>query len=69
MNRAGKAYRWNGWPFFFFFAGTELTFNYNLDCRGNERIKCACGASNCSGYMGLPAPRPTEGERKAKRRK
>ncbi|KAG0428459.1 hypothetical protein HPB47_024549 [Ixodes persulcatus] len=49
--------------------GTELTFNYNLDCRGNERIKCACGASNCSGYMGLPAPRPTEGERKAKRRK
>ncbi|XP_064465828.1 histone-lysine N-methyltransferase NSD2-like [Ornithodoros turicata] len=33
--------------------GTELTFNYNLDCRGSERTRCHCGASNCSGYLGV----------------
>ena len=38
--------------FNFIFAGTELTFNYNLDCRGNERIKCECGSSKCCGFIG-----------------
>lgn len=35
-------------------AGSELTFNYNLDCRGNEKMKCRCNSDNCSGYIGLP---------------
>lgn len=35
-------------------AGTELTFNYNLDCRGNEKMQCRCNSDNCSGYIGLP---------------
>uniref|UniRef100_A0A7N6BFB0 Nuclear receptor binding SET domain protein 2 n=1 Tax=Anabas testudineus TaxID=64144 RepID=A0A7N6BFB0_ANATE len=33
-------------------AGTELTFNYNLDCLGNEKTVCRCGSSNCSGFLG-----------------
>lgn len=48
--------------------GTELTFNYNLDSRGNEKIPCACGAANCSGYMGV-RPRAPEKDRDPKRRK
>lgn len=32
--------------------GTELTFNYNLDCRGNERNKCECKSAKCSGFIG-----------------
>ncbi|XP_075427197.1 histone-lysine N-methyltransferase NSD2 isoform X1 [Ascaphus truei] len=32
--------------------GEELTFNYNLDCLGNEKTVCRCGASNCSGFLG-----------------
>lgn len=40
-------------------AGTELTFNYNLDCLGNEKTVCRCGASNCSGFLGdRPKVRP-----------
>ncbi|XP_054917474.1 histone-lysine N-methyltransferase NSD2 [Dermacentor andersoni] len=50
-------------------AGTELTFNYNLECRGNERIPCACGSRNCSGYIGLRPKRPMEYECKPKHRK
>lgn len=35
-------------------AGTELTFDYQLDCLGNsDRKPCTCGASNCSGFIGL----------------
>ncbi|XP_055972757.1 histone-lysine N-methyltransferase NSD3 isoform X2 [Sorex fumeus] len=34
-------------------AGMELTFNYNLDCLGNGRTKCHCGAENCSGFLGV----------------
>ncbi|KAK7109515.1 histone-lysine N-methyltransferase NSD2-like [Littorina saxatilis] len=34
-------------------AGSELTFNYNLECLGNEKTKCACGAENCSGFLGV----------------
>ncbi|XP_075713129.1 histone-lysine N-methyltransferase NSD2 isoform X2 [Rhinoderma darwinii] len=33
-------------------AGDELTFNYNLDCLGNEKTVCRCGAPNCSGFLG-----------------
>ncbi|KAJ8380024.1 hypothetical protein SKAU_G00008020 [Synaphobranchus kaupii] len=34
-------------------AETELTFNYNLDCLGNGRTSCHCGAENCSGFLGV----------------
>ncbi|NXJ24102.1 NSD3 methyltransferase, partial [Dicrurus megarhynchus] len=34
-------------------AGMELTFNYNLDCLGNGRTECHCGAENCSGFLGV----------------
>ncbi|KAK2154206.1 hypothetical protein NP493_2211g00002 [Ridgeia piscesae] len=34
-------------------AGSELTFNYNLDCLGNEKRVCRCGATNCSGFLGV----------------
>ncbi|XP_076875957.1 histone-lysine N-methyltransferase NSD3 isoform X3 [Brachyhypopomus gauderio] len=34
-------------------ADTELTFNYNLDCLGNVRTSCHCGADNCSGFLGV----------------
>lgn len=36
-------------------AGSELTFNYNLECVGKEKKICRCGASNCSGYIGVKA--------------
>ncbi|XP_020293467.1 histone-lysine N-methyltransferase NSD2 isoform X2 [Pseudomyrmex gracilis] len=35
--------------------GEELTFNYNLASDGETRKKCLCGASNCSGFIGLKA--------------
>ncbi|XP_076470902.1 histone-lysine N-methyltransferase NSD2-like [Babylonia areolata] len=34
-------------------AGSELTFNYNLECLGNEKTKCCCGSENCSGFLGV----------------
>uniref|UniRef100_A0A673XU33 Nuclear receptor binding SET domain protein 2 n=1 Tax=Salmo trutta TaxID=8032 RepID=A0A673XU33_SALTR len=46
-------------------AGTELTFNYNLDCLGNEKTACRCGASNCSGFLG---DRPKVSGKKAKKK-
>ncbi|XP_029967637.1 histone-lysine N-methyltransferase, H3 lysine-36 and H4 lysine-20 specific isoform X2 [Salarias fasciatus] len=33
--------------------GVELTFNYNLECRGNGKTACKCGAPNCSGFLGV----------------
>lgn len=33
-------------------AETEVTFNYNLDCFGNDKCRCCCGAVNCSGFIG-----------------
>uniref|UniRef100_A0A3Q2YGJ6 Nuclear receptor binding SET domain protein 2 n=1 Tax=Hippocampus comes TaxID=109280 RepID=A0A3Q2YGJ6_HIPCM len=47
-------------------AGTELTFNYNLDCLGNEKTVCRCGAPNCSGFLG---DRPKAADPKGKRLK
>ncbi|KAL3865188.1 hypothetical protein ACJMK2_006804 [Sinanodonta woodiana] len=38
-------------------AGSELTFNYNFDCLGNEKIPCKCRAVDCSGYLG-DQPKP-----------
>ncbi|KAM6907189.1 uncharacterized protein nsd1b [Xenentodon cancila] len=52
-------------------AGTELTFNYNLECLGNGKTVCKCGASNCSGFLGVrPKNNPPSDEkgRKLKRR-
>lgn len=39
-------------------AGTELTFDYQLDSLGHEKKKCLCGSANCSGYLG---ERPKQG--------
>ncbi|RXN00772.1 Histone-lysine N-methyltransferase NSD2 [Acipenser ruthenus] len=59
-------------------AGTELTFNYNLDCLGNEKTICRCGAPNCSGFLGDRPKNATsntsedkgkKGKKKLKRRK
>ncbi|KAH9519061.1 Histone-lysine N-methyltransferase nsd2 [Bulinus truncatus] len=33
--------------------GSELTFNYNLECLGNEKKACSCGSDNCSGFLGV----------------
>ncbi|XP_041928316.1 histone-lysine N-methyltransferase NSD2 [Alosa sapidissima] len=57
-------------------AGTELTFNYNLDCLGNEKTVCRCGAPNCSGFLGdrpkngqASEPKTKSTKKKSKRRK
>ncbi|XP_074643736.1 histone-lysine N-methyltransferase NSD2-like isoform X2 [Tubulanus polymorphus] len=34
-------------------AGSELTFNYNLECLGNDKTVCQCGTANCSGFIGI----------------
>uniref|UniRef100_A0A8C4QXA2 Uncharacterized protein n=1 Tax=Eptatretus burgeri TaxID=7764 RepID=A0A8C4QXA2_EPTBU len=47
-------------------AGTELTFNYNLDCLGNEKTICKCGAPNCSGFLGERPKRAREREKAKK---
>lgn len=57
--------------------GEELTFNYNLECRGNGKTACKCGAPNCSGFLGVrpknqPAAekmKPKEGKRKVPMKK
>uniref|UniRef100_A0A8C9WFM8 Histone-lysine N-methyltransferase, H3 lysine-36 specific n=1 Tax=Scleropages formosus TaxID=113540 RepID=A0A8C9WFM8_SCLFO len=46
--------------------GTELTFNYNLECLGNGKTVCKCGAPNCSGFLGV---RPKNAEDKARKLK
>ncbi|NXY46191.1 NSD1 protein, partial [Ceuthmochares aereus] len=51
-------------------AGTELTFNYNLECLGNGKTVCKCGAPNCSGFLGVrPKSQPTITEEKSKKLK
>ncbi|XP_068194751.1 histone-lysine N-methyltransferase NSD2 isoform X2 [Antennarius striatus] len=49
--------------------GTELTFNYNLDCLGNEKTVCRCGAPNCSGFLGDRPKNGQSAEPKGKRLK
>ncbi|XP_066572541.1 histone-lysine N-methyltransferase, H3 lysine-36 specific isoform X2 [Amia ocellicauda] len=45
-------------------AGTELTFNYNLECLGNGKTVCKCGAPNCSGFLGVrPKNQPPSEEK------
>ena len=51
-------------------AGTELTFNYNLECRGDEKTKCLCNSDNCSGFIGeRPSKKKEEKEEKHKETK
>ncbi|XP_009891995.1 PREDICTED: histone-lysine N-methyltransferase, H3 lysine-36 and H4 lysine-20 specific [Charadrius vociferus] len=51
-------------------AGTELTFNYNLECLGNGKTVCKCGAPNCSGFLGVrPKSQPNITEEKSKKLK
>ncbi|XP_042750679.1 histone-lysine N-methyltransferase, H3 lysine-36 specific isoform X3 [Lagopus leucura] len=51
-------------------AGTELTFNYNLECLGNGKTVCKCGAPNCSGFLGVrPKSQPALSEEKSKKLK
>ncbi|XP_051537156.1 histone-lysine N-methyltransferase NSD2-like [Myxocyprinus asiaticus] len=51
-------------------AGTELTFNYNLECLGNGKTVCKCGASNCSGFLGVrPKNNPPSDEKGRKLKK
>lgn len=48
----------------------ELTFNYNLDCLGNDKTKCMCGSSNCSGFIGVrPKAQSQDGVVKKERKK
>ncbi|XP_069827203.1 histone-lysine N-methyltransferase, H3 lysine-36 specific isoform X2 [Dendropsophus ebraccatus] len=50
-------------------AGTELTFNYNLECLGNGKTVCKCGAPNCSGFLGVrPKNQPVAPEDRARRK-
>lgn len=35
--------------------GTELTFNYNFECRGDDKTICFCKSKNCSDYIGVRA--------------
>ncbi|KAM3869070.1 histone-lysine N-methyltransferase, H3 lysine-36 specific [Diretmus argenteus] len=51
-------------------AGTELTFNYNLECLGNGKTVCKCGAPNCSGFLGVrPKNNPPPSDDKGRRLK
>ncbi|KAG9265901.1 histone-lysine N-methyltransferase, H3 lysine-36 and H4 lysine-20 specific isoform X2 [Astyanax mexicanus] len=51
-------------------AGTELTFNYNLECLGNGKTVCKCGAPNCSGFLGVrPKNNPPSDDKGRKKRK
>ncbi|XP_053317865.1 histone-lysine N-methyltransferase, H3 lysine-36 specific [Spea bombifrons] len=51
-------------------AGTELTFNYNLECLGNGKTVCKCGAPNCSGFLGVrPKNQPPASEDKVRKKK
>ena len=41
-------------------AGTELTFNYQLDCLSNNKAVCKCGTKVCAGFIGdRPKQLPT----------
>uniref|UniRef100_A0A671NQV1 Histone-lysine N-methyltransferase, H3 lysine-36 and H4 lysine-20 specific-like n=1 Tax=Sinocyclocheilus anshuiensis TaxID=1608454 RepID=A0A671NQV1_9TELE len=48
--------------------GVELTFNYNLECLGNGKTVCKCGAPNCSGFLGV-RPKPSSEDKVGKLKK
>ncbi|XP_035378563.1 histone-lysine N-methyltransferase, H3 lysine-36 specific [Electrophorus electricus] len=51
-------------------AGVELTFNYNLECLGNGKTVCKCGAPNCSGFLGVrPKNQPSADDKARKLKK
>jgi len=50
-------------------AGSELTFNYNLDTLGNEKKACRCGSKNCSGFLGVRPKTQTAIALKEKKKK
>uniref|UniRef100_A0AAY4BSU0 Histone-lysine N-methyltransferase, H3 lysine-36 specific n=1 Tax=Denticeps clupeoides TaxID=299321 RepID=A0AAY4BSU0_9TELE len=50
-------------------AGLELTFNYNLECLGNGKTVCKCGASNCSGFLGVRPKNQPSAEDKGRKLK
>uniref|UniRef100_A0A671RP83 Histone-lysine N-methyltransferase, H3 lysine-36 specific n=1 Tax=Sinocyclocheilus anshuiensis TaxID=1608454 RepID=A0A671RP83_9TELE len=50
--------------------GVELTFNYNLECLGNGKTVCKCGAPNCSGFLGVrPKNQPSSDDKVRKLKK
>ncbi|XP_068570705.1 histone-lysine N-methyltransferase, H3 lysine-36 specific isoform X2 [Cebidichthys violaceus] len=50
--------------------GVELNFNYNLECLGNGKTACKCGAPNCSGFLGVrPKNQPSAEKLKDGKRK
>ncbi|GJQ75891.1 putative histone-lysine N-methyltransferase [Trypoxylus dichotomus] len=49
-------------------ANTELTFNYNLECVGKEKKICKCGASNCSGFIGVKAKQVDKKQEESRKR-
>ncbi|XP_052430657.1 histone-lysine N-methyltransferase, H3 lysine-36 specific isoform X2 [Carassius gibelio] len=50
--------------------GVELTFNYNLECLGNGKTVCKCGAPNCSGFLGVrPKNQPSSDDKMRKMKK
>uniref|UniRef100_A0A8C6UYL9 Histone-lysine N-methyltransferase, H3 lysine-36 specific n=1 Tax=Neogobius melanostomus TaxID=47308 RepID=A0A8C6UYL9_9GOBI len=50
--------------------GVELTFNYNLECLGNGKTVCKCGAPNCSGFLGVrPKNQPSAEKQKDGRKR
>lgn len=32
--------------------GTELSYDYNFEWYGGAKVRCLCGASSCSGFLG-----------------
>eukprot|EP00961_Rhodomonas_salina_P256852 3470859-Rhodomonas_salina.1 len=39
-------------------AGSELTFDYDMEFYGSEDITCLCGAPKCRGTLGRPKEDP-----------
>jgi hypothetical protein len=37
-------------------AGSELTFDYDMEFSGTEHVACLCGAPKCRGSLGKPRP-------------
>lgn len=47
-------------------AGTELTYDYNFQWYGGEKVRCRCGAACCVGFLGAKSRgfqvRPTKAQ-------